>query len=298
MKKEKIFFPILVVLILVGIAGIPTVRYALYLAPVIAVLIMLVTGDFKFQFPPSVQPFILLLIFCIFTIYRADYNWARQTYFILAYTTIFVFYDFSNIKVNIKLFNLLFIAVFLVKAVLAGQFGVFALSQISLIDSKSALESTLAFPLGLFAIFFLYKKNYLWFLLNVVIVVLAFKRVVLFGVVACVLLFFIPRRIRAVLLSPYIITTAILLGVVFQLTLAVGEFDSFIKDAFGISTNHLLMGRQELWQRAIDFTDFNFWSFSYYGVGHGTLTNFLEGSYSMNRVLLHNDFLLILFENG
>jgi hypothetical protein len=155
-RKEKIFFPILMVLLLVGISGIPIIYYSIYAAPVIAVFIMVVKADFKPVLPSYVRPFLLLLLCSLFTLYKAGMNWARQTYFILAYTTIFIFYDFSRVNINIKIFNLLFVFVFMAHALLAGDVGVFSFTNVSLIDSSSVLESTLAFPLGLFANYFLY----------------------------------------------------------------------------------------------------------------------------------------------
>lgn len=298
MNKEKVFYPILITLLIISIVGIPVIRYAIYLAPVIGFMIMLVSSDVSIRIKRPLFPFVLLLITVTFSVYQADYHWAKQAYFVLAYTSIFLFFDFSKNSPDIRVLNLFIVIVFVLHGFLSGELLSFVIQKISLIDSKSALESTLAFPVGMFAVYFLYKKRYGWFLFNLIIAILAFKRIALLGILVCVLLYFLPKRVRSLFLNPYLITAIMLIGIVIQIEIAAGTYNDLISSTFGVSAGQLLMGRQQIWSRAISFADFDYLSYLFFGLGHGVLTGFLEGSYSAKNVLLHSDILLLSLEHG
>lgn len=298
MHKEKTFYPILITLLIVGIAGIPTIRYGIYAAPVVGIAIMLISGRISMRLTRPLFPFVLLLVVITFSAYKADYHWAKQTYFVLAYTSIFLFFDFSKYSPDIRKLNAIFVSVFVLQGLFSGGLASFSTGEISLLQSKSALESTLAFPIGLFAVYFLYKKNYLWFLFNVIVAFLAFKRIVLLGIIVCAILYLIPRKYRIIFLNPFLITGVIVLGVIFQIQLATGTYDDLIFETFNVSTNQLLMGRQEIWIRALDYANFDYLKYILSGLGHGVLTGFLEGSYRAKNVLMHSDFLSLTLEHG
>ncbi len=298
MKKEINFYPVLLLLLMLGVSNIPVVRYAIYLMPFAAALFMILSGSANLNFKKPTWPFVFLLVISTFSVYQADYHWAKQLYFIFCYTSVFIFFDFSKSKHNLYILNALFICIFLVRGAISGDLFSFISSGVSLTDSKSALESTYAFPLGLFAIYYIYKKNYLWGAINLLVAVVAFKRIVILGILSCLCLYLIPKKVRKLVLNPIVITITIVLGVVLQIELASGIHDDLIFSVFGISTDHLLMGRQQLWQKAINFTDFNYVDFLFHGTGHGVLTKFLESSYGGRGVLLHADFLQIMIEHG
>lgn len=298
MVKERVFYPILITLLIIGIAGVPIIGKALYAAPIIGIIVMLASGVISFNLSRPVLPFVMLLVVMMFNAYSIDYSWAKKLYFVLAYTSIFLIFDFSKIQPDIRKLSGLFIAVFLIQKISDGTLFLFSAEDVSLIDSRSILESTLAFPLGMFAIYFLYARNYLWFCLNLCVAVLAFKRVVLLGLLICVVMYFIPKKMRGLFLNAYVVTFAIFVLVIMQIQLAMGAYNEIIASTFGVSVDQLLMGRQQLWSGALEYLQFDYLKFSFWGAGHNGLEGYLAYGLPSKELLLHSDFLLLFLEYG
>ena len=171
------------------------------------------------------------------------------------------------------------------------------ITDISLLNSTSLLESTLAFPLGIFAVFYLSQKRFFLAGINIVLMVLAFKRIVLLGVIVSFFAMLLPKWLKRILVNPFTVTALIIFSMVVFTELASGEYDQFIQKHLGVSTNYLLMGRQGLWDKALDAVKYNPADFIIYGVGHSEVTSILQKKLGGD-VLLHSDFLLILLEHG
>lgn len=297
--KEDVVYTAIFILLTLSIVGLPFVHYAVYLLPVVAILVWVSSSDLRLHLDRHIAPFAFLMALIMLTVYNIDYNWAKKAYFVAVYLSIFLLFDMSKIRINVQFFNLVFILCFLITELphaLMGSGG--GLLAISLLDSKATLESTFGFPLGLFAVYFLSQRRYFWFALNLIFAVLAFKRVVLLAIAVVVVAFFMPKKIRAMFINPYAVTIAVMLIIVVLIELATGKYDSLIHTELGISANQLLMGRQDLWSFVLNTIHFDYREFLLYGVGHGKVTSLLQAAHAGRDILLHSDLLLILFEHG
>ena len=302
--REDVAYTIIVVLIAISILGPPLlgmaeIRYAVYVIPYLVFLVWLAKGQVSFCLNRQVAPFLFLLFLMCLTAYDADYNWLKKAYFVIVYSIIFFLFDMTRATINIRAFNLLFIAAFGISELLAesGQSGdVFFESSFSF--SESRLESTYAFPLGLFAIFFLVQKQYIWFLLNVLLAIFAFKRIVIGAIVMVLVASLIPGRSKKFIVNPYVITSVAVLIITVLIDLASGKYDALVSNHFGVSANQLLMGRQVIWAEALDAANYSFETFVIYGFGHGEVTSILQTLHSGRDILLHSDLLLVLLEHG
>lgn len=296
--KEDVVLIAVLILLLIGMLGLPVIRYAVYAIPVVVILIWTVTGKLRFCVNRQIAPFLILFFFVLISMFSVDYNWAKKAYFIAVYLSIFLLFDLSKANIDVKYFNYVFILAFLIKEVpkifmhSGGE-----LAAISLLDSKSLFENTLSFPLGMFAVFYLSQKRYRLFGLNMVLALLAFKRAVMLGALAAIFAMVLPKWMKRILINPFVMTALVLVLMVLFTELAAGEYDKAIQSYLGISTNHLLMGRQALWSQALTAVKYNPMDFFIYGVGHSKVTSILQQKWGGD-VLLHSDFLLILLEHG
>jgi hypothetical protein len=298
MNKEQTFFPILLTLLGLSIIGLPYIRYGIYSAVFFGFLVYLISGNLKLNISRTIFPMLLLITASVFNIYEADYNWVKQLYLILSYTIMFIMFDFYKVKEKFYILNLVFIFAFVFQIIISGNLSIGTLTDISLADSKAAFESTLAFPIGLLLIYSLYTKKYSLFWLNLIFVVLAFKRIVLLGVLIAILAYFIPKKIKNIFLNPYLITVFIVIALSIQVEVASGAYDKLVNQELGMSVNHLLMGRQALWNNILVYSDFEYSSFLFWGIGHSGVTSALKDIYHGRDILLHSEFLKILLENG
>lgn len=297
MVKEKIAFNIITITTAAALSGFPYLKYTIYTIPLLGFFIYIISGDFKLHFSRQTFPFLSLIFVSLANITDIDYNWAKQIYFIFCYTSFFLMFDFSKQKQNIELLNIVVIIIFIAKMLLSGSFTNFNLSKLSIINSKFQLERTFSFVFGLFSIYFLYEKKYLWFLLNSTLAILSFKRIVILGIFLCTLLFFIPKKIRLIFINPITLTFSILTLTIVSINISTGLYDSFILNNIGISTNQLLMGRQEIWYKILTYIKFEHSDYIFFGLGNGYTSQTLIKIFK-NNVLLHNDFLLILIQYG
>lgn len=296
--KEDIVIWAFVLLLMISSTGIYQVRYAVYLMPMVAAIIWLGAGNYKLHLNRNIAPFLLLFVLAVAVGYEADLNWAKKTYFLFAYVSIFLLFDMSRMTMDMRAFNIVIVALFFYTELVFGPDAKSIRGGISLVESRALLESTFGFSLGLFAVYFLTQKKYFWFVLNVALSVLAFKRIVLLALLLVLIAYLIPKRLKTFLLHPALLTIYIMAMLVMFLEIASGTFDDVISTYLGISANQLLMGRQDLWSLAMKLTDFSYADFALFGVGYGGVTSALQAAYGGREVLLHSDLLLMLFENG
>lgn len=298
-KREEAVYVVLVILLTTSLLGLPLMRYAIYALPIIAFVIWVLIGNFRLHVNWHVAPLLFLLLLIPLNMYNADYNWAKKAYFVFAYTSVFILFDFRKANINVRVLNLVFCAVFLIFLFQRHALSLLQTDlQFSLVDSKSQFENTLAFPFGVFAVFFLVNRKYFMFLLNLLLAALSFKRIVILALGVTVIAFFLPKKLKILIVNPYTITAAVATTLLVFIEVARGAYDNLIISFFGVSTNQLLMGRQSLWVQALDAVRYDHHDFLVYGVGHGVVTSKLQHLYRGADILLHSDFLLILLEHG
>jgi len=299
LQGTKIIYILMIFFLSISMLGlpIPYLKYLVYTLPYVIFLVWLLQMKYRLYPSRHTLPFLLLLGMAVFSIGKSDYNTIRQGGFILTYTAVFVLCDFRKIGFNVLYINALFVGLFVVRMfteLLVVASGTF---EYSIIESHSSLESGYAFIFGLFTLYYLVKKRYLLVLINLVLACLTLKRIVLVGIMASVMVWFIPRKVRRVFLNPYVVTVCVLLLMYFSIEMTRGSYDRFIVDLTGMSLNHLLQGRQDMWLRVLQKIDFNYFDYLFYGVGLGQTRTVISEIFHQNTIL-HSDFLAIMLEYG
>jgi len=278
-------------------SGIHVFRYTFYLSPLFCFFIWIAIG--KFRFYKYATPFLLLLLAGLPSAYDLDFNGFKVFYFIFVYSFIFSIFDFSKIEIDFRwmLFYLFILFILSMRGVLSsGQFS------FSIMNSESSFESTLAFPVGLVAVYFFTIKRYFWFLLASALCVLMLKRIVLLAIIAFVLLRLCNKIIQRLILNPYVVTVGAGIGLVVCIEFANGNFDQLIHDTLKQSANQLAMGRQVLWGGALKALNFNYLDYFFWGAGESkviyTLDHLFRNTFKVQDVRLHNDLLLITLQYG
>ena len=276
---------------------IPGLKYAVYTLPYFIPIMWLFQGNFRFHPSLNVLPFLLLIAMSLFSIPELDYNGIRRGGFILTYTLLFFLYDFQKITYSVRNVNLIFIAIFIFQMSIFLGSDLITKFYFSFLESRSTLESGYSFAFGVFALYYLLKQRYVWFMINLVLAALTLKRIVLIGLAVTILVWIIPKKVRRIFLNPYLITLCVGLFLYLAVGFADGDYDKLLIKLFDISPNHLLQGRQEIWRRMFDAIDFNFLDFSVYGIGLGKSVTVLMESFHQD-TLIHSDFLGIMVEYG
>lgn len=163
--------------------------------------------------------------------------------------------------------------------------------------STFSTESWLAFPFGLFSIFYIYRKKYSYFFFSFLFFFLSFKRIALVSFIVSVLVYFLLNQLKNKKISLNKVTSIFVLFYILALSFiflfADGQFSKLIYKETGLSSNHLTQGRFVVYNNAIqEFSDTVLW-----GSGLGSTSNYLSGI-DKNIQLLHSDLLKIFLELG
>ena len=277
-------------------SGVPLVRYAFYGIPFLSVMVWLASGKPQFNFNVVVAPFILLLVLSTISLIPWDYNTFKKTYFIFVFSSVFLLFDFSKVEIDFRKLGFFFVAL--------AIFGIFAsgegLKQVeySVLDSKSAFESSFAFPIGLIALYFIIVRKYILGIIFIACAMVFLKRIVLVAILLSIIVWFLPGKIRKFVLNPWSVTIATLLITVLSIYFSYGYLDQYILDSTGKAANEITKGRESLWNSALLAVNFSYDSFILWGVGVGKVVTQLQQTFNVDRILLHNDLLSLVLEIG
>jgi len=296
LTSEKIMVFSFCILMTIAITGLPYLRYAVYIIPAWAMFIWILGNRHNLNTSTMNVAFILLMVLSLASFYPWDFNTFKKVFFIYVFSSVFILFDFSRVKIDLRYLGVFFLFLSILTEVLqySGRQSV----TYSIIESKSMFESTFAFPLGLFALYFFIQKKYLWFLIFSVFLILFLKRVVLLAIILCILTWLTPRNLRKFFLNPFVVTVISLLIVIISIDFAQGTYDQFIFNFFERSPNDLSKGRQLLWGSALSAIKFSYDGFILWGVGIGKVVSDLQTTLYMERVLLHSDLLSLVLEIG
>ena len=294
-KLETIQFAYFLVIALVCIslldAIVPEIRYVKYIVlPLLLIVWVASEHRFKLFVKDYTLPFLLLLLSPVYSFYNMTALGYKDIFFIASYLAIFLF--FQGIRINIKRINIL-LAVFFILNAIIGSRGYFF---ISLMGSYSSIESaTFGFIFGFFAIYWMTKKNYRAFLLNLILLFFSFKRIAFIGLVLVFLIWLLPERIQKILVSFPVIISANITALILTVLFSLGIFDEVITNIFDVSANALSMGRQVLYYDISYEIASDPASFFIMGTGLGSTYNFVAEYGASN---LHSDMLKIFSELG
>jgi len=295
-RVEHIVILIFFASLALAVTGLSYVRYAIYLMPLFSLILWLMSGAPRLCFSRENLPFVFLCALSLLSITEWDINILKKIYFIYVFTVPFILFDFSRIRVDYRWVSLYLILLGIVNGVMRNRYGLGG--EFSIAESRSFLESTFAFPLAMVSLYLLLSRRYFWSIVSFIFSVLFLKRVAILAFVVGLLISLLPRRIKAIILSPSLLTL-IVSGVVFlSILFAQGYFDNYIFQYFDRSPNDLSKGRQILWESALRATKFDYGDFLFWGVGVGKVVTDLQFALHVDRVLLHNDLLSLVLEVG
>lgn len=168
---------------------------------------------------------------------------------------------------------------------------------LALKTSTLKTESWMAFPFGLFTIFYIVEKRKKRAILSILLFLLAFKRISILGPLLGLLVywFFSIRNKKASnkknVYYWFIFLNIALLIIIFNFI--EGNFDQLITDVTGISPNWFTQGRLRVYTDTIDHFSSNFM----FGNSLGSTNLFLSANFE-NISFLHSDILKIIVEMG
>src|SRR5690606_13274211 len=150
-----------------------------------------------------------------------------------------------------------------------------------LIDSQSPIETTMAFPMGMFVIFFSYYNKKALFWTSLIFTLLSSKRIV---ILALILIYIINRLTPSIrsLNKQAVILIAVIINLIFVyiiIQFSLSKYDPFIEQYLGLSADYISMGRKSIYENLFSRDEGN-WVKFFFGNGLGTsyveTTNFLE----------------------
>lgn len=295
-SKGNIICVILLLLIGISFSGLPMAKYAVYSAPIFAILIF-AYGKIEFEFDRNVIPFAILAVIGYLSVFDFDFEIFKKVYFLFCYVIIFTLFNYSKVDLDVRYFASFFIALFLATSVLelvkaGGSF------EFSILDSKSTFESTFAFPIGMIALYFYLTRKYGWFAIMTLFSVLALKRIVLLALLVTIVIANLPKALRLLALNPFLVALVSLLLISFGINFAQGDYDQLIYTYTGHSSNAFSMGRKEIWGAVLNAVDFQHSNYLIWGDGFGSVTKVLNEALGPDPDLLHNDILVMVLEQG
>lgn len=294
-KAALAVYVLFLVLLAIASYGVPFITKAFYAIPLFTIGIWALAGGGLHRHSRLVVPFVFLLVLCLFSLYPYDFNTLKKTYFILVYSSVFFFIDFSRVPIDFRWLLAFFVLLEAPRIFLTGPD---VLGGISVTESRSALESTFAFPIGLLSIYFLTQRRIIWFLVGALFALIFLKRIVLLAIIIAVVLCLLPRFIRRWIVNPIVVTFGSILVVWFSIDFGFGTYDEFVKEITGKAANDFSKGRAALWGAALNGVEYHTAEFLPWGVGVGKVITILQEHFNVRRILLHNDLLSLVLEAG
>ena len=249
----------------------------------------------------NISPFLLLIIITLTKIWQ--YN--SQTFFDLffIFSAISIFLINIDYKVNIYLVNILMIVAYFLIYYNSINLN---FSLLSFLTSKTSRTetNTSSFLFTLFSLFFFNIRNYKWFFINFIMLILTYKRITFVSLTFVIILILFSRtNLKAFFKKKYNILVLILVLVnIFYVFITYqfgkGKFDHLIVKLTGLSPGYFTQGRSTLIYLLVkNYISLNFNNAFFFGLGQGTLPLILESKLKYAQ-LIHNDIFKLFFEHG
>jgi hypothetical protein len=247
--------------------------------------------------------FLILFSFCYNVLYgNITTRFLEEVLLImLPILTIIVFLGIVKIKLNIVIKSLfiIYIIVFVINNIyLLGDVGNLVSSFAEALKTSTfPTESWLAFPFGIFTIFFILEKETKYSILSSFIFLLCFKRITILGVFVSLVLFWFFYKRKKIGFSKnrtflYFISLNITLLVIL-FNFINGNLSDLILKYTGLSANHFTQGRFRIYNDTLSY----FSQHRLLGNGLGSTHIFLKSNFN-NIHFLHSDILKLIVEFG
>ncbi|WP_289029019.1 hypothetical protein [uncultured Algoriphagus sp.] len=261
-------------------------------------LILMIPIIFKFGLKKNqfkfLIPFLILIFYSIIRIDLFEFNTFAQILFWLSAISPFV--TIKSFSVNLKVLNIFLFLVPLFYFFLNDITLDFSLSSF-LASKTSSVEANFNMFSFLYALFFVYwftEKNFYFSILNLLFIVLTFKRIAFLVVPFTFFLsvFSISTYNNKL---PIILILINLIYLYFSYLLGTYQLNDFIENIFNISSGLLTMGRTGLYEVVLfELKSANIFQ-HLFGHGIGSSTSLLMEN---DLHMLHNDVLKIYYEGG
>ena len=244
---------------------------------------------------PFIIPFFIIIASSFVRPFQYNSIFLNSQIFIIS--ALIVFLSTYKISFQIKLINLfVFFALLIDISIKKGLNLDFSFS--ALIRSETSnLESNLtAFLFGLFFIYWLTKKNNIWAILNLSLIIISFKRIVVVAVIICLLSNVLSIKFKQTIFRPVFFIIVNILFVFFTYYISTDHFQQIVFEIFGLQSGHFTEGRStfvslvmpELFNKPMAFIT---------GIGQDNLRLILSSKLGCDQYF-HNDVFKILVEHG
>ncbi|WKB52153.1 hypothetical protein [Eleftheria terrae] len=274
----------------------PPLRHVTYLIPLCALILCLALR--KFVVPPHLLSYWLLVCVGIMLAPLSGRNGYQDIYlmlvgispFLLGYSYRFTWWQ----AFWVMAFGLI------VSTVVTRLLGVGGGElTLDLVGSKSSFESPWCFAFGVLSVWAIATRRWKEAAVGILFTVLTLKRIALLGVLVCLMLQLMPRRLTDLLLRPIPVLLFNIAALAVAVTYAQGGLDQLIGEVMGMSANQAGMGRKELYYApAVQLTE-HLERYVFIGSGAGAVYDFLSvGFFAGRKLNLHNDLMKMVLEYG
>lgn len=300
LKTYSIYFTLIIMNLGVVLKayGLDLFRYLIYFPAVLGLFFLFLNkfklDSFSLKYNPVSIAFFLLIVNGLLHLPIIDAVGYSQLFFILA--GLLPIFIFRRLRVHWRYVSIIYIVGYLL-AIGGNEFAIdFSLERFFTSDISSAETNQHPFVFGVLTLFFLYNRDKKFFLLNLIFVVLSFKRIVFLGVLAAIPFVLIERQSRIIMKNKrwlFLVANIMVLFIIISFT--EGLYDDLIKDITGLSAGHFTMGRNTLYEPLVNkFFEMNFLE-KIFGLGQAFTYN-LSISYIGDAP--HNDLLVLLIDQG
>lgn len=273
-------------------------RYLIY-APIFLVALSLlknkyVLSSFHYKKNSINFSFLLLIISAFLHLPLLGITGFYQLFFIISASLPFII--FNKYEFNWRFISLIFMFSFLILT----SYSSFSidLSIESFLKSETSSFETNQHPFvfGIMTLFFLYKRDKLFFILNLIFVIISFKRIVFIGLLFAIPIVLLERKNIIILRNKrWLLLVLNLLYIYTIILFSAGAFNETIEQFSGISIGELTQGRNNILVTVVDqFTEMNILE-KLFGMGQGFTYDL---SISVIGHAPHNDILSILIDHG
>lgn len=285
--------------ILLSLMDMNNFRYLIY-SPLILGLYFIGKNELKF-FNIGLKrnslntAFLILIINGLFHFPVLNITGISQLIFILC--SLLPVIVFKNFKVNWRLISIIYASSFTVYLLYNGVNVDFSLEAFYTSSSSTLETNQHPFVFGILALFFLYKRDRLFFLINFFFVILSFKRIVFLAVLISIPIVLLERKnIRILKNKRWFFLIINFLALRFLYLFTYGNFDDIVNTVTGLSTGHFSMGRNTIYEMIFEYyTKYDFFEILF-GKGQGNTYSLTTSSYIEDAP--HNDLLVILLDHG
>ena len=298
MRLDEIFGYLVFVAMLLSLA-LPPFRYLNYLLPMVMVFLLLANRDVFV--PDLARPYVVLILASLLSSPFANGEGVKDIYLILTGLSVaLVGYRQLWHWRTIMLAAILGLVVyFVLVGAVRGWSTVFSHLTLNVASSASTFESGFSYVFGLLTVWAAYTRRWRSFALAFLFAILTLKRIVILGILICLVVQFLPRNWLLKLLKPLPMILANALFLFLILSYGSGSFDALIHEWTSQSANQFGMGRQVLYSYIVADFFREPLRFIFMGMGPGEAYDVIKGGLSwVRKENLHGDTLKILYEYG